>query len=173
MCKLYQTPNIRFFKQCRYRNFPDTQPSIYNWSVRVQCTCNKDSLHFHRESWKTSFFPNGNMDKILFTIFTGHKTAELKDKASAATRIRTWVIAATKQCTNHYTITAAIHVAPNYYRFNCVEIRCTPAKKFFIALSHAQHQFQEDFRYKIRNKSKERHNLTNSSTLSFTIDRAM
>ena len=27
---------------------------------------------------------------------------------SAVTRIRTWVIAATTQCTNHYTITAVI-----------------------------------------------------------------
>ena len=30
-----------------------------------------------------------------------------KNSESAVTRIRTWVIAATTQCTNHYTITAA------------------------------------------------------------------
>ena len=36
-----------------------------------------------------------------------------KKEKSAVTRIRTWVIAATTQCTNHYTITAAT-AAPTY-----------------------------------------------------------
>ena len=38
---------------------------------------------------------------------------------SAVTRIRTWVIAATTQCTNHYTITAVI---PAYVKWT-VELK--------------------------------------------------
>ena len=48
---------------------------------------------------------------------TGTKKIEFHLK-SAVTRIRTWVIAATTQCTNHYTITATQWMAPKNCYFN-------------------------------------------------------
>ena len=41
---------------------------------------------------------------------------------SAVTRIRTWVIAATTQCTNHYTITAATAAHRCFQVKNCYQI---------------------------------------------------
>ena len=58
---------------------------------------------------------------------------------SAVTRIRTWVIAATTQCTNHYTITAVI-----------------PAYVKQIA------EFKNGF--KIKNKTKKKKNQTITTT---------
>ena len=46
-----------------------------------------------------------------------------KEQNNAETRIRTWVIAATTQCTNHYTISAvdathhALHCMVKFYFF--------------------------------------------------------
>ena len=48
-------------------------------------------------------------------------------KKSAVTRIRTWVIAATTQCTNHYTITAAT-AAYMYSKFSNRQSICILAK---------------------------------------------
>ena len=50
-------------------------------------------------------------------------------RRSAVTRIRTWVIAATTQCTNHYTITAATAAhrcfqVKNYYQITHMTSTC-------------------------------------------------
>ena len=50
--------------------------------------------------------PGSNPGRAL--IFEGKKEKRnlIHEKKSAVTRIRTWVVAATTQSTNHYTITA-------------------------------------------------------------------
>ena len=43
---------------------------------------------------------------FMFLALHAKKYEKNDDNHIAVTRIRTWVIAATTQCTNHYTITA-------------------------------------------------------------------
>ena len=50
-----------------------------------------------------------NLDNSTIQYFTTHielRSFSRQSNKHAVTRIRTWVIAATTQCTNHYTITA-------------------------------------------------------------------
>ena len=61
---------------------------------------------------------------------------------SAVTRIRTWVIAATTQCTNHYTITAAT-AAPTYGTWSNRQVISILAKIESITFSHTHSYLQE------------------------------
>ena len=72
---------------------------------------------------------------------------------SAVTRIRTWVIAATTQCTNHYTITATQWTAPKncYFNLQSYAISCH-ASLLVFQLSFPPNMLQVTFSYETLRK---------------------
>ena len=121
---------------------------IFSWFSRFWCNVTSENWKQYREErWKRSKTELRNMTSKIKTKedITGawniwkKKLIENKDQKiiivlyiktrGAVTRIRTWVIAATTQCTNHFTITAttAAHKCfqvKNYYQITRMTSTC-------------------------------------------------
>ena len=78
----------------------------FDWTNDAKDSETKSSPYSSSKGRKKKRHSRNLSDKGLETGRT-KKMMDTWKKKSAVTRIRTWVIAATTQCTNHYTITAS------------------------------------------------------------------
>ena len=119
---------------------------IFSWFSRFWCNVTSENWKQYREErWKRPKTELRNMTSKIKTkeditaAWNIWKKINRKQRPeinnhiktrSAVTRIRTWVIAATTQCTNHYTITAttAAH-------------KCFQVKKLLSDYSHGKYLF--------------------------------
>ena len=92
---------------------PGLQDQCSNpWATKATTTLSRKAKYTHRGSQVKNVNTEHSIEFGWLSLFNEclRLKSENQQSICAVTRIRTWVIAATTQCTNHYTITACQYI---------------------------------------------------------------